>query len=185
MGPRFSAVKGMIQDNNPQLSSQDFESAFLRVTDALPHAPEFRGVEIVSAVARRHRQAASLQVTIDRDGGVDVGTCERVAARINAALSAFANPYTLEVVSAGLERALLTPADYERFAGRNVKVVSTLVIEGAKTHRGRLEGMRGTNVIVSSGTKQLPIPLAAIKSANLEYDVRADLARAKQREKNR
>jgi hypothetical protein len=45
--------------------------------------------------------------------------------------------------------------------------------------------VRGTNVIVSSGNKHLPIPLAAIKSANLAYDVRADLARAKQREKNR
>jgi ribosome maturation factor RimP len=175
----------MLDDNKPQLSPQDFSTAFLQAADALAHAPEFRGVEIVSAVARQHRQAASLQIIVDRDGGVDVGTCERVAARINATLAPFANAYTLEVVSAGLERALLKPADYERFAGREVKVISTLLIEGAKTHRGRLEGVRGTNVIVSSGTKHLPIPLAAIKSANLAYDVRADLARAKQREKNR
>jgi len=32
---------------------------------------------------------------------------------------------------------------------------------------------------------ELPIPIAVIKSANLEYDVRVDLQRAKQREKNR
>ncbi len=146
--------------------------------------PEFRGVEIVSSQVRRFRQAASLSITVDRDGGVDVGTCERVAARINSVLHEFANPYSLEVESAGLERALTKPADYERFTGRNVKVISTLLIEGAKTHRGRLDGVRGTNVILSNGAKELPIPLAVIKSANLEYDLRADLARQK-REKNR
>jgi ribosome maturation factor RimP len=152
---------------------------------ALPHQPEFRGLEIVATQARRSHGATALGVTIDREGGVDVATCERVAARINASLDAFTDPYTLEIESAGLNRPLTKPADYERFAGRDVRVVSTLPIEGAKTHRGRLEGVRGTNVILAREGKELPIPLAVIKSANLEYDVRADLQRAKQREKNR
>ena len=92
---------------------------------------------------------------------------------------------TLEIESAGLNRQLSKPADFERFAGRDVKIVSTLQIGGAKTHRGRLDGVRGANVILTSGGTELPIPLAVIKSANLEYDVRADLQRAKQREKKR
>lgn len=152
---------------------------------ALPHQPEFRGVEIVGTRMQRSHGATALQVTIDREGGVDVATCERVAARINASLDAFTDPYTLEIESAGLNRPLTKPADYERFAGREVRIVSTLPIEGAKTHRGRLDGVRGTNVILARAGKELPIPLAVIKSANLEYDVRADLQRAKQREKNR
>ncbi len=48
-----------------------------------------------------------------------------------------------------------------------------------------LDGVRGTNVILARDKGELPIPIAVIKSANLEYDVRADLQRAKQREKNR
>ncbi len=160
-----------------------FTEAFERVVHALPHQPEFRGVEVVSAHVRRHHRDSSLHVTVDKEGGVDVGTCERIAARINAALDAFPDPYTLEVESAGLNRPLVKPSDYDRFTGRDVKIVTTLVIEGAKTHRGRLEGVRGTNVILARGTSELPIPLAVIKSANLEYDVRADLQRAK-REKN-
>jgi ribosome maturation factor RimP len=160
-----------------------FAEAFERVVHALPHQPEFRGVEIVDARARRHRSDTSLHVTVDREGGVDVATCERIAARINAALDAFPDPYTLEVESAGLNRPLTKPSDYDRFSGRDVKVVTSLAIEGAKTHRGRLEGLRGTNVILARGTGELPIPLAVIKSAHLEYDVRADLQRAK-REKN-
>lgn len=161
-----------------------FAEAFERVVHALPHQPEFLGVEIVGATAHRHHRDTALHVTVDREGGVDVTTCERIAARINAALDAFPDPYTLEVESAGLNRPLTKPADYERFSGRNAKVVTTLAIEGAKTHRGRLEGVRGTNVILTREAGELPIPLAVIKSANLEYDVRADLQRAK-REKNK
>lgn len=161
-----------------------FAEAFERVVHALPHQPEFRDVEIVGTAARRHHHETALHVTVDREGGVDVATCERIAARINAALDAFPDPYTLEIESAGLNRPLTKPPDYDRFAGRDVKVVTTLVIEGAKTHRGRLDGVRGTNVILNRGGKELPIPIAVIKSANVEYDVRADLQRAKQREKN-
>lgn len=161
-----------------------FAEAFERVVHALPHQSEFRDVEIVSTAARRHRNETALHVTVDREGGVDVGTCERIAARINAALDAFADPYTLEIESAGLDRPLTKPPDYDRFAGRDVKVVTTLVIDGAKTHRGRLEGVRGTNVILRRDGKELPIPIAVIRSANVEYDVRADLQRAKHREKN-
>jgi ribosome maturation factor RimP len=163
-----------------------FTQAFERVVHALPHEPAFRDVEIVStAVQRGHRQSA-LHVTVDREGGVDVTTCERIAARVNAALDAFPDPYTLEVQSAGLNRPLTKASDYDRFAGRDAKIVTTLAIEGAKTHRGKLDGVRGTNVILTrQGGGELPIPIAVIKSANLEYDMRADLQRAKQREKNR
>jgi ribosome maturation factor RimP len=84
-----------------------------------------------------------------------------------------------------LNRPLTKPSDYDRFTGRDVKIVTTLAIENAKTHRGKLDGVRGTNVILARERGELPIPIAVIKSANLEYDVRADLQRAKQREKNR
>jgi ribosome maturation factor RimP len=159
--------------------------AFERVVHALPHQPEFREVEIVSTGAHRHRQQTALHVTVDREGGVDVSTCERIARQINAALDAFPDPYTLEIESAGLNRPLTKPSDYGRFSGRDVKIVTTLAIENAKTHRGKLDGVRGTNVILARDNGELPIPIAVIKSANLEYDVRADLQRAKQREKNR
>jgi len=152
---------------------------------ALPHQPAFRDVEIVGSSARRGRHQTALHLTVDRDGGVDVATCEQIARSINAALDAFPDPYTLEIESAGLDRPLTKPSDYDRFAGRDVKIVTTLAIDKAKTHRGKLDGVRGTNVILVREKGELPIPIAVIKSANLEYDVRADLQRAKQREKNR
>jgi ribosome maturation factor RimP len=134
------------------------------------------------ATARPVGRETRLVVLVDREGGVDMQTCERIAARINASLDAFADPYTLEVSSAGVDRPLVKPDDYDRFSGKNVRVVTTLAINNAKTHRGVLAGTRGTNVILRTGKTndvELPIPLAAIKAANIEYDIRADLARAK------
>jgi ribosome maturation factor RimP len=163
-----------------------FIEVFERVVHALPHQAEFNAIEIVSVVARPGRNETQFVVTVDREGGVDVTTCERIAARINVSLDAFANPYTLEVSSAGLNRPLVKAGDYERFAGRNVKIVTTLAIGNAKTHRGELAGLRGTNVVLRSGKNgetELPIPLTSIKTANIEYDIRADLQRAK-REKS-
>jgi ribosome maturation factor RimP len=159
-----------------------FVEVFERVVHALPHQPEFASVEIVSATARPSRHETQLSVMVDREGGVDVTTCERIAARINVSLDAFADPYTLEVSSAGLNRPLIAPADYERFRGQNVRVITAQPIANAKTHRGVLAGLDGANVVLHTGKNAdvaLPIPLAAIKSANIEYDIRADLARAK------
>jgi ribosome maturation factor RimP len=168
-------------------SGSSFSEAFERAVHALPHEPAFRAIEIVATTVQPGRTAA-LTVMVDHDGGVDIATCERIAARINVALDAFPDAYTLEVSSAGVDRPLAKAADYDRFEGRNAKVITTLPIGNAKTHRGILAGVRGTNVILRTGAggeTELPIPLAAIKSANLEYDIRADLQRAKREKQSK
>jgi ribosome maturation factor RimP len=157
--------------------------AFERVVHGLPHQPEFHGVEIVTTGIRRNRDGLALSIMVDMDGGVDIATCQRIAARVNVALEAFPDPYTLEVESAGLNRPLVKPADYDRFIGEDVKIVSTLVINSAKTHRGKLAGVRGTNIILETPQGELPIPIEVVKSANIEYDIRNDLQRAKRRKK--
>ncbi len=165
--------------------SYALSDAFERVASRLPHEREFEGVEIVLTSAQRHGAETALKVMIDRPGGVDLALCERVSARINVALDAFTDPYTLEVRSAGLDRPLVRPGDYERFAGQNVRVYTTLTINNAKTHRGRLAGVRGTDVVLETERGELPLPLETISAANLEYDFRADLQREKHARKNR
>jgi ribosome maturation factor RimP len=159
---------------------QAFESAIERIA----HDARFAGVEIVQHAARRGRHTTALSITIDRDGGTDLATCEKIAATINAQLEAYDDPYTLEVESAGLNRPLIKPGDYERFAGRDAKIVTSLLVRGGKTHRGVLRGVRGTNVILDTPQGELPLPLAAIDRANLEYDIRSDLKRDKQERKH-
>ena len=82
--------------------------AFERIVHGLPHQREFSGLEIVTTRARRNRDGLALSVMVDNVGkstGVDIATCERVAARINVALDAFTEPYTLEIESAPLKGA--------------------------------------------------------------------------------
>ncbi|HTU71449.1 MAG TPA: hypothetical protein VMF11_14190 [Candidatus Baltobacteraceae bacterium] len=156
---------------------------FEREIDAIAHEGRSSGVEIVAHSAHARRGMTALSVTIDKDGGVDLAACERIAARINRALEAIDAPYSLEVESAGLERPLLRPGDYERFSGKRVRIVTSLSIAGGKTHRGTLAGLRGETVILATENGELPLPLATIKSANLEYDPRADLQRDKRERK--
>jgi ribosome maturation factor RimP len=104
---------------------------------------------------------------------------------LNAALDACADPYTLSVESAGLDRPLLRPGDYERFVGLNVKLTTAIAIGGSKTHRGRLLGVQGSSVVVAQAEGELRVPLAVIRHANLEYDVRADLTREKRERRHK
>ncbi len=154
---------------------------FERAVAEIARDDRFAGVEIVQRGTRGSGNKSVLSVTIDREGGVDVRTCERIAAAINARLQTFEESYSLEVESAGLDRPLTKPGDYERFAGRNAKIVTSLLVRGTKTHRGVLRGVRGTAVILQTESGELPLPLATIKAANLEYDIRADLKRYKER----
>lgn len=163
--------------------ASELQIAFERELDAIAHDAALGGVEIVAHRARVARGTTELRVTIDHPGGVDIKLCERVAARINAQLDAFENLYSLEVESAGLERPLVRPADYERFRGNPVRVVTTLTVNGGKTHRGTLRGVRGDAVILETERGELPLPISTIKSAHLEYDPRVDLQRDKRERK--
>jgi len=157
--------------------------AFERELDAIVHDASFRELEIVQHRARSLRGSTELRVTIDRPGGADLALCERVAARINAGLGSLDEAYSLEVESAGLERPLVRPADYARFAGRRARIVTSLTIAGAKTHRGTLQGLRGEVAVLLTDAGELLLPTAAIKSANLEYDPRVDFQRDKRQRK--
>jgi ribosome maturation factor RimP len=175
--PRFSVVR------SPAIPTTLIE-AFEGAANALPLDREFRNIEIVATRARRAGRATALALVIDTPSGVDLSLCERIASRINAALDDRPEPYTLEVESPGLDRPLLRPADYERFRGQRIRVQTTLLVNGAKTHRGTLVGLRGNAVLVATEKGELPLPLEMVKAAHLDADIRADLAREK-RERRR
>jgi ribosome maturation factor RimP len=165
--------------------ARDVIGAFERAAYELSVDASLRDVEVVTTSHHKHRGSIEFRVVIDKPGGVDVATCERIAHKLNAALDHYPQMYTLSVESAGLERPLLRPADYQRFIGSNVKLTTDIMVRGAKTHRGRLEGLRGTNVILTQKDGELPLPLTLIKHANLEYDPRADLAKEKKERRHR
>lgn len=180
---RFRLVGG--QSIIERVGNGGLVETFERIAAELGQDAALHGIEVVKTSAHRRHGETELRLVIDKPGGVDVATCERISHKVNAALDGFADPYTLSVESVGLERPLARPSDYERFIGSNVKLKTDITIRGAKTHRGRLLGLRGTNVVLAQTEGELPVPLALIKHANLEYDARADLKKEKRERRHR
>jgi len=143
---------------------------------------DFPDVEVLSSGVRRERGAFALWMTIDREGGVDTVLCERISHAIDRraeALGDSAGSYTIEVASAGVDRPLLLPAHYRRFAGREARIITRLRIANRVEFSGTIQEADEEKVrIADRYAGMVDIPYAAIKRANLVYDPASDLKRA-------
>ena len=66
-----------------------------------------------------------LRLYIDKDGGVDIDDCEKIHRAVDPVLDEkdpIAESYHFEVCSAGLERALKRPGDFQQFMGSPITV---------------------------------------------------------------
>ena len=106
-------------------------------------AVEEAGCELWDVEYVREAGAWFLRVYIDKEGGVDILDCERVSRAVSDLLDE-ADPiegsYTFEVSSAGAERPLKRPSDYERFMGSPVTVKLYKARSGRKEFAGYLAG---------------------------------------------
>lgn len=89
-----------------------------------------------------------LRLTIDHPDGVTHDHCQNISRQISSLLdvSDFGNArYVLEVSSPGLNRKLYSPADYERYVGRLVRVTwKSPNMEHKKTVVGHLSSFSPT-----------------------------------------
>lgn len=95
-----------------------------------------------------------LRIYIDKDGGVDITDCETISRAIDPILDEkdlIAESYSFEVCSAGLERQLKRPGDFEQFLGSSVTVKLYTAKNGGKEHVGILRGYEDGNVSVEIG----------------------------------
>ena len=106
------------------------------------------------------REAGSyyLRVYIDKPGGVSINDCEAISRTLDKLLDE-ADPipdsYIFEVASAGAERELKRPSDFEAFLGSEVEVRTYKSINGQKAFVGTLEKYEDGAVTLSSGKKQI------------------------------
>lgn len=84
-----------------------------------------------------------LRILLDKEGGVDILDCEEISRKVSDLLDE-ADPiegsYTLEVGSAGAERALKRPGDFQRYLGSAVLVKLYRNQDGRKEFPGVLTG---------------------------------------------
>jgi ribosome maturation factor RimP len=91
-----------------------------------------------------------LRVFIDRpEGGISIEDCEKFSRIVDPLLDE-ADPipdsYVFEVSSAGAERALRRPSDFERFMGSFAEVRLFAPYLGGKSHIGQLTAYDGGDV---------------------------------------
>jgi ribosome maturation factor RimP len=107
--------------------------------------------------------------------GVTHKDCERVSEQLSVILDVedlVPGPaYVLEISSPGLDRKLIKPADYERFAGRLAKIWLNEPIEKQAYLEGRLAGYADGVVRVTVRDRELDVPYAGIKKANLVVEL--------------
>ena len=118
------------------------------------------------------REAGSyyLRVYIDKPGGVSINDCEAISRTLDKLLDE-ADPipdsYIFEVASAGAERELKRPSDFEAFLDSEVEVRTYKPINGQKAFVGILEKYEDGAVTLSSGKKQIRLEKQVIALVKL------------------
>ena len=94
-----------------------------------------------------------LRLYLDKEGGVDINDCEAISRAVDPVLDEkdpIQGSYHFEVCSAGLERALKRPSDFEQFMGSKVLVKLYQPKNGAKEFKGELSGYENGRVTILS-----------------------------------
>ena len=115
-----------------------------------------------------------LRVYIDKEGGVDIADCEAVSRALDPILDE-ADPipcsYVFEVASAGIDRELKRPSDFEKFMGSQVEIKLYQALNGRKVYVGELAGYDQGNVTVLVNGKELELKKPMIAQVRLYVEI--------------
>ena len=99
-----------------------------------------------------------LRIYIDKDSPVDISDCEKVSRAMDPILDRedpIPDSYNFEVCSAGCERVLKRPGDFQQFLGSPVLVKLYRPRDGRKEYVGVLKGHENGTTILEVDGKQM------------------------------
>ncbi len=145
--------------------------AVAQVEALVTPAIEAMGYEVVRVrFAGGHRPVLEIMAEPTDGRGMTVDDCADISRAVSAILDVedpIPDGYTLEVSSPGLDRPLVKPADFERFAGYEVKVELEAPLDGRRRFKGRLLGAEGETVRMEVDESEVALPFASIRKAKL------------------
>jgi ribosome maturation factor RimP len=132
----------------------------------------------------------TLQIMAERlaDGGMGIEDCETLSRAVAPVLDAhdpIKDEYNLEVSSPGIDRPLVSLADFARFAGYDAKLETNLMIEGRRRFRGVLAGVDSEAVLLDAPEGRYVIGHSNLREARLiltDRLIEEDLKRARAEE---
>ena len=114
-----------------------------------------------------------LRLYLDKEGGVDINDCERISRAMDPILDEkdpIATSYHFEVCSAGLERALKRPGDFERFMGSAITVKLYRPRNGLKEIPCVLTGYEDGKVTVTAGKETITFEKSEVALVRLRVE---------------
>ncbi len=141
------------------------------------------------------RDPKIVQIMAERpDGTLTVGECQSISRQLSPILDVHdpvAGNYNLEVSSPGIDRPLVRPSDFEDWAGYEIKLETSELIDGRKRFRGKLLGFEDGEVrldvdLKETGPTNLGFPVSLVEEAHLVLTdelIRESLRRGKQSQK--
>jgi|TARA_R110001592_G_scaffold293368_3_gene562934 ribosome maturation factor RimP len=115
---------------------------------------------VLQIMAERSDRA---QMTVE-----DCASISRAVSLIVDVEDPISGEYNLEVSSPGIDRPLVRPEDYDRFAGFEAKIELEVAVNGQKRFRGEVRGAEnGDTVVIDKGGERLSFPFASIRAAKL------------------
>jgi ribosome maturation factor RimP len=140
-----------------------------RLRDILGPSIKSLGFELVD-VELSGGSRRVLRVFIDKPQGITVDDCAKVSRAISAVLDVedpVPESYVLEVSSPGLDRPLVSEADFRRFLGEDVKVQVGQPLDGRRRFKGKLLEVTSEAIGLEVDGKRFELGLAGIERARL------------------
>ena len=145
-----------------------------KVTELAKPVVEEEGCSLWDVEYVREAGSWFLRIFIDKDGGVGIDDCERISRRLDPILDE-ADPipdsYVFEVGSAGAERELKRPGDFEQFMGSEVEVRLYQPVNGCKVYVGVLSGYGNGRVTVTAGKNEVSFDKSQIALVKLHVSI--------------
>lgn len=114
-----------------------------------------------------------LRLYIDKEGGVDISDCEAISRAVDPILDEkdpIPGSYQFEVCSAGLERALKRPGDFQQFLGSPVTVKLYRPHNGLKEVPGILRGYEDGRVTIEAGKETIQFEKSQVALVRLRVE---------------
>ena len=134
---------------------------------------EAHGCELWDVEYVREGSEYFLRLYLDKEGGVDINDCEAVSRAMDPILDEkdpIQGSYHFEVCSAGLERTLKRPADFERFMGENITVKLYRPRNGLKEIPCVLRGYEDGKVTVQAGKETITFEKSEVALVRLRVE---------------
>ncbi|MBI4458636.1 MAG: ribosome maturation factor RimP [Acidobacteria bacterium] len=142
-----------------------------RIREIASRVAASEGMELLEVEYLGRGPNSVLRIFLDKPGGITHRDCQIVSEQVGAILDVedfIPTRYTLEVSSPGLNRKLLKPADFQRFAGSRAKVVLRAPLEGRRRFEGRLLGIDREIIQLDTGNGQIvSFGYSDVEKANL------------------